>query len=1021
VLDGIIRFSLTQRLFISLLVLVLIGLGTKAWIDLPIDAYPDISPTQVKLILKAPGMTAEEIELQVTRPIEAELLGIPDQSILRSTTKYAITAITLDFIEGTDIYWARQQVNERLLNIWDTLLDGVSGGIAPMSTPLSEMFMFTLENPALSLMQRRELLDWEIRPVLRTVPGVADVNVLGGYVRSYQIEPRMAELAALGLTLEDLEDILARNNLNTGAGRLTEGNDVLITRTEGRLQNADQLRDLVVSSREGQVYRLGDIAQVGTGHLTRYGSVTRDGEETVEALVIALKGAATAVVVEGVKARLAELEPTLPAGSRFNVFYDRSVLIATAVRTITMALLQAVVLVVALLALFMGNPRPALTVSASLPLAALASFFLMQQYGLSANLMSLGGLVIAIGMLVDASVVVVENITAQLSADPGLPRLHLIYRASKDVAKPVVAGTLVVLIVFSPLLTLEGLEGRLFTPVALTIVFAMVSALVLALTVMPILASVLLGPRGHPAPGYVRNLQSRYRRSLQRSIDAPRPMLAVLTLLLGLSALLYMLTGKTFMPTLDEGDLIVQTEKVPTISLQASTALDLQVERALLEAVPEIRQVVARTGSDELGLDPMGLNETDVFMELAPRREWRAGSKDALTARIREVMLQFPGVNFNFTQPIQMRVSEMLTGTTGDVAIKVFGNDITELARLVDDIRALVRDIPGAVDVQAAVIEGGRFLNVDPRPELAARHGATAAHLGQHVRAQLEGTVVSEIIEGRKRIPVVITNRGGSHGADRSLADLGAQLVALPDGSLAPLSAIADLSFKQGPQLIERERGNRFGAVTVNVLGRDIVGFVDQVRQAAQEQIALPAGYYLAFGGEFENQQRASRNLATVVPVALLLILVILFSTFRSLMLAGLILGNIPFALMGGVIALFLSGEYLSVPASVGFIALLGIAVLNGVVMISYFEQPGRTAGELRAQIVEGAVRRLRPILMTATTAMFGLLPLVFATGPGAEIQRPLAIVVVGGLVTSTGTTLYLLPLAYLQLKRRRS
>lgn len=1018
-LDTIIRFSLTQRVFILLLMTMVVALGIRAWQGIPIDAFPDISPTQVKIILKAPGMTPEEIEQQITLPIETELLGIPHQQMLRSTTKYAITDITLDFVDGTDIYWARQQVNERLAGLWDSLPQDLSGGIAPMSTPLSEMFMFTLENPGLTLMEKRELLDWEVRPALRAVAGVADVNVLGGYARTYQITPRAGQMATLGISVNHLVSLLKENNLNSGAGRIVEGNDTLIVRTEGRLESLEHIRALVVASVDGIDYRLGDVAEVSVGHLSRYGAVTRDGIEAAEALVIALKDSNTAEVVAGVKAKLAQIESTLPPGTTLNVFYDRSALIHTAVGTIVTALVQAVSLVILLLTFFLGDLRASLVVSLSLPLAALATFIWMSGFGLSANLMSLGGLVIAIGMLVDASVVVVENITTRLADKPGLPRLHLVYRAAKDVATPVVSGTLIVLIVFSPLLTMTGLEGKLFTPVALTIVFAMISALILALTVIPVLASFLLGANSDKTPRFVRTLQQVYLNTLKQVMTNPRPLLIGLMVAFAASIFLFNFTGKTFMPTLDEGDVIVQLEKSPSISLAASVELDQQVEAALLKNIPEIAQIVARTGSDELGLDPMGLNETDIFMELRPTEAWQVEDKAALIEKMRGVLEQFPGINFGFTQPIQMRVSEMLTGSSGDLTIKVFGNDVATLASITSDIQAVLRDTEGAVDVQAAVIEGGRFLNIRLNQQFATHHGMTTSDLGRQVRAQLEGVVASEIIEGKSRFPLVISSRGSIVDPASSIAALKQQLISLPDGAIAPLDAIAEISFKEGPLLIERERGNRFGVVTSNVTGRDIVGLVEELRTRLGADLKLPTGYSIEFGGEFENQARAMSNLMLVVPAALLLILFILFGTFRSLPLSGLILANVPFAIMGGIAALFVSGEYLSVPASVGFIALLGIAVLNGVVMVSHFEQTRSMIESHAERVTEGAIKRLRPILMTASTAMFGLLPLIFASGPGAEIQRPLAIVVTGGLLTSTITTLYALPVAYLWLQRR--
>ncbi|MCP5131637.1 MAG: efflux RND transporter permease subunit [Pseudomonadales bacterium] len=1019
-LPAVIRFSLTQRLFVGILVLAMIALGIRAWLDLPVDAFPDISPTQVKVILKAPGMTAEEVEQQITQVIETELLGIPDQQMLRSTTKYAITDITLDFREGTDIYWARQQVNERLANVRDDLPEGISGGVAPMSTPLSEMFMFTVENPRLSLKERRHLLDWEIRPALRTVAGVADVNVLGGYARTFQVAPSAARMAQAGVSMDQLEQAIRDSNLNLGAGRLDQGNDTLTVRTEGRINNLEELAELVVKVHGQHIYRLRDLAEISIGHLARYGAVTKDGKETTEALIIALKDSNTAQVVAGVKRKLAELEPSLPQGTLINVFYDRATLIDTAINTISNALFQAIVVVVLLLALFLGNIRAAIVVSLSLPLAALATFFLMSVAGLSANLMSLGGLVIAIGMIVDSSVVVVENVVTRLAEKKGLPRMHLIYRACKDVATPVVSGTLIVLIVFSPLLTLTGLEGKLFTPVAITIVFAMFVALVLALTVVPILASLLLTEEAARVPRWVLALQSWYQGSLERVVARPGYLLVVFAVLLVLSGVMFAYTGKTFMPVLDEGDIIVQLEKSPSISLDASLALDEQIELALLKRIPEIRQIVARTGSDEIGLDPMGLNQTDIFMELKPRSQWRFSSKEALIDDIREVMLEYPGINFGFTQPIQMRISEMLTGSSGDLSIKIFGNDIAQLARLADETAAITRGLAGSVDVQTSSIDGGKFLNVDVHAELAQRFDMSTAQFARYLKTQLEGAQVSEIIEGKKRTPIVFAVDPSGPQALTTINALRQKVMVMPDGRQAPLAELAEVSFQDGPFLVERERGNRFAVVTSNVSGRDIVGFVDELETAIAEQLVLPTGYRVEFGGEFENQQRATRNLLLVIPAALLLIAIILFTTFGSVAQAALILCNIPFALMGGLIALFITGQYLSVPASVGLIALLGVAVLNAVVMVSYFEQTRLSVRDISLRVIQGSARRLRPVLMTATTAMFGLMPLAFATGPGAEIQKPLAIVVIGGLFSSTITTLYLLPLFYYHLEKRR-
>ncbi|QYJ71398.1 CusA/CzcA family heavy metal efflux RND transporter [Shewanella sp. FJAT-51649] len=1016
-LTSVIRFSLTQRLFVLIVALILMLAGARAWFAIPLDAFPDISPTQVKIILKAPGMTPEEIEAQITVPIETELLGIPQQSILRSTTKYAISDITLDFEEGTDIYWARQQVSERLSAVWDSFPEGVSGGVAPMSTPLSEIFMFSLENPNLSLLERRQLLEWEIRPLLRTVPGVADVNILGGYAKSFSISPNPAAMAAAGVSFAALQQAIVENNHNEGAGKLTIGTDTIIVRSEGRIDDIDELKQLVIKADNAKVYRLQDLADIQIGHLARYGAVTKDGNETAEALIIALKDANTAQVVNNIKEKLAQISLTLPEGSQINTFYDRANLINTAIETISNALFEAVVLVIVLLALFLGNVRAALVVSLSLPLAALFTFLMMDHFNLSANLMSLGGLVIAIGMLVDSSVVVVENMVNLIATKQRLPRLHLIFRATKDVAIPVVSGTVIVIIVFSPLLTLSGLEGKLFTPVAITIVFAMLSALVLSLTVIPVIASYLVNEKAAKEPKAIEKLKHLYLGSLKACFGWQKPFMLIAFSLLIVSLGLFSLVGKTFMPTLDEGDIILQLEKSPSISLDASIAIDKQIQQTLLSQIPEIKQMVARTGADEIGLDPMGLNETDVFLELAPRSEWRFATKEQLIDAIRTVLLKYPGVNFNFTQPIQMRVSEMLTGSIGDVAIKVFGNDIETLGKLTGEIEQLVTATQGSVDVKMAMIEGSPFINLTLDNELARGFGMSTMEFARYLKSQLEGVVVTEVLQGKKRTPVLIAN---NQAQISNINELQNQLLVMPDHSLKRLSDVAVLSYKQGPILIEREQGNRFSVITTNVQGRDIVGFVEELNSKIAKEIKLPSGYSVSFGGEFENQQRATSNLLLVIPIAIALITLILFTTFGSLAKSGLILANVPFAMMGGIVSLYLSGEYLSVPASVGFIALLGVAVLNGVVMVSYYEQTKYLFGSLRERVEQGAARRLRPILMTATTAMFGLIPLVFATGPGAEIQKPLAIVVIGGLLTSTITTLYLLPMLYFWLEKRR-
>ncbi|MBN2700110.1 MAG: efflux RND transporter permease subunit [Methylothermaceae bacterium] len=1009
-MGGLIRFSLTQRLLMLLAVVVLAGLGWNAARNLPIDAFPDVSIPQVKVIVKAPGMTPEEVEARITLPIELELLGLPHQKMLRSIAKYALTDITIDFEEGTDVYWARQQVAERLNNVWGALPAGVTGGIAPLTTPLGEMFMFTIEGETLNLMEKRRLLDWVLRPALRTVSGVADVNALGGYVRSFVVHIQADKLAAVGVTLDQVAAALESNNRNFGSGRLEVGEEALLVRSRGRIQTLSDVRRIVVAERDGVPVTVGDVCQVRIGALTRYGALSENGTgEAVEGLVLGLRGANARQVVEGVRAKLDQIAPTLPPGIQIKELYDRGKLVDRAVHTVVKALTEAIVLVLVLLILFLGDLRAAVTVALILPLAALFTFFLMRRFGLSANLMSLGGLAIAIGMLVDAAVVVVENIATYLSHEDKtsrLPDLHIIYRAVREVAAPVTSGILIIVIVFLPLLTLQGLEGKLFIPVALTIVFALAGSLILSLTVIPVLASYILKQLPHREPWLPRVLHRLYEPVLHWSLAHGRVVLIGAGIGLVVAAGLYTQIGKTFMPEMDEGDIVIQTEKLPSINLEQTVRLDQAIQKALLEEVPEVERVVSRVGADEIGLDPMGLNETDHFLVLKPREAWEAPDKPALIDRLREVMRQFPGIVFGFTQPIQMRVTEMLTGVRGDVAVKLFGSDLETLNRKAEELVQVIQQVPGAVDVMTRRNEGVQYLDIVIDRLAAGRMGLDGDTLGRLLRSQIEGLRMGIVQEGVQRTPLLLRGPGDPDQV-RNLQ------VTLPDGRVIPLSAVARLEKREGVVSVRRERGQRYAVIRANVRGRDLVGFVAEARRKVAERIQLPTGYFLEWGGQFENQQRAARRLALVIPAAIGLIFLLLFSTFGSVRQALLVLGNIPLALIGGVVGLWLSGEYLSVPASVGFIALLGIAVLNGVVLVTYFNQLRALGRPIERVVVEGAMRRLRPVLMTASIAAFGLVPLLFATGPGSEIQRPLAIVVIGGLVTSTALTLIVLPILY--------
>jgi len=1009
-MSSLIRFALTQRLLMLLTTLLLIGGGYSAFKEIPIDAFPDVSPTQVKVIVKLAGMPPEEVEARITAPIEVELLGIPHQTMLRSVAKYSLTDITIDFEQGTDIYWARQQIAERLNAVWASLPVGVEGGIAPMTTPLGEMFMFTVEGGDLTLMERRSLLDWVIRPALRTVTGVADVNSLGGLVRTFTVEPNNALMSARNISMAQLYNALQSNNRNDGAGRLNEGEEALLVRSEGRIKTLADVATIVVGNMGGAPILVSDIAEVKIGALTRYGAVSRNGEsEAVEGLVLSLRGANAGQTVADIQQKLDELSRSLPEGVRLDVFYNRGDLVNSALSSVTNALLQAIGLVIILLVLFLGNIRASLVVALVLPLAALVTFILMHFMGMSANLMSLGGLTIAIGMLVDAAVVVVENVLTQFSDKQKaqrLPRLHIIYRATKEVAAPVISGSLIIIIVFLPLLALQGLEGKLFSPVALTIVFALAGSLVLSLTVIPVFASYLLKQQALEEPWLARQLHRIYMPSLKWSIQNKNKVFCTAAVMLVLTIGVFMQIGSTFMPTMDEGDIVLQLEKLPSITLKDSVALDIQVQKNILNNVPEVKNIIARVGADEIGLDPMGLNETDTFLELHPKDQWRMESKEELIEEIRKVMTGTPGVAYGFTQPIEMRVSEMLTGSRGDVAVKLFGTDLSLLNQKAEEIERILKSIKGASDVFTSQNEGMQYLQLTINRLAAGRLGLNVEEIEQILRAQIEGLSAGIVQEGIRKTPLILKGVSNS-------ANFASLQIALPSGKSVPLSTVAKLEKVDGMVSIMREHSQRFVVIRSNVEGRDLVGFVDEAKQVVNKQLDLPAGYLIEWGGQFENQQRAAARLAVVDPVSLLLIFLLLFTTFGSIRQATLVFSNIPLAMIGGVFALWISGEYMSVPASIGFIALLGVAVPNSVVLLSYFNQLRATGMPVSDVIIEGASRRLRPVLMTASLTAFGLLPMLFAAGAGSEIQRPLAIVVIGGLVSSTFLTLILLPILY--------
>ncbi len=1016
--DALIRFSLVQRVLVLFIAAALVIAGVWAFRTLPIDAFPDISSPQVVIIVKAPGLAPVEVESRITFPVEMEMQGLPRQTVLRSTTKYALASIVIDFEEGTDIYWARAQVAERLNQVRASLPEGAEPMLAPITTPLGEVYMYRVIGDGFSLAELRAIQDWVIRPRLRTVAGVADVNSLGGEVRAFEVIPYPDRLAALGLDLSDLERAVAENNRNAGGDRINRENGILLVRTLGQVGNAEDIAKVVVTTRAGAPVLVGDVAVVRLGALTRYGAVTANGEgETATGLVLLRKGGNSRSTVDGVKRELDALKPSLPAGVTIEPFYDRSGLINAAARTVEKALGEAVVLVVLVLIVMLGNLRAALTTALILPLAVLTTFLLMRVFGQTANLMSFGGLVIAIGVLVDAAVVVVENVHAQLAHAPqGVDRLHLVYRATREVAAPVIAGVLIIIAVLLPLFSLTGLEGKMFTPLATTIAIALVASLALSLTVIPVLASLLMRDGAHDEERLLPALKRFYLPLVDWALKHRRVAVGGALALLAGAAALFPLIGAEFMPVMDEGTTVIIIEKDSNISLEHSLALDAPIQKSFME-LPEVTGVVSRTGADELRLDPMGLYQTDNFLVTKPRSEWTASLED-FQRRLREKLDQYQKLELDvaFTQPIDMRASEMLTGARAALAIKLHGDDLDVLDSNARQIEEVVNRVPGATDVFRGRLSGQHYMEFTLRRDRLARYGISAESVNSLIETAVGGKVVSEVVEGSRRSPVLLRAPESARASAQTIARL---LVATAGGARVPIGELATIREADGPVLIQREGARRQVTVQANVEGRDIVGFVNDVRAAIARDVPLPRGYTVSYGGQFENQQRASARLMLVVPVSIVLIFLLLFTTFGSMSQAALVLLNVPFALIGGVVSLFASGLYMSVPASVGFITLFGVAVLNGVVMVSYFNQLRSSGRPVLDAVREGAARRLRPVLMTALIASLGLVPMLLATGPGSELQRPLAVVVIGGLVTSTLLTLILLPSLYAWLEGR--
>ncbi len=1014
-LASIIEFSLRQRVIVIVGAILILFFGTYSFINTPVDAFPDISPTQVKIILKLPGSSPEEMENNIVRPLELELLGLKGQKSLRSVSKYSISDITIDFDDSVDIYLARNIVNERLSSVMKDLPVGVEGGMAPIVTPLSDIFMFTIDGNITEI-EKRQLLDFVIRPQLRMISGVADVNSIGGFSRAFVIVPDFNDMARLGVSISDLESAVRVNLRNSGAGRVDRDGETFLVKIQTASLSLEDIGKITVSTNLGHLH-IKDFAKVISQSRTRLGFVTKDGVgETTEGLVLSLKDANTKEIITQVYQKLEELKPFLPSGVSINVFYDRSEFTQKAIATVSKTLIEAIVLIIITLFLFLGNLRASVAVGVILPLSLSVAFIFIKTSDLTLNLMSLGGLVIAIGMLIDSAVVVVENAFEKLSANTKTTKLHAIYRSCKEIAVSVVSGVVIIMVFFVPILTLQGLEGKMFRPLAQSIVYALLGTLVLSITIIPVVSSLVLKATPHSETFLTRFLNRIYAPLLEFFVRNPKKVILGAFVFLIASLSLFPFVGKNFMPALDEGDVVLSVETTPSISLDQSKDLMLNIESAIKKHIKEVKSIVARTGSDELGLDLGGLNQTDTFISFIPKKEWSVKTKDELLEKIMDSLKDFKGINFSFTQPIEMRISEMLTGVRGDLAVKIFGDDISALNELSFQIAQALKGIKGSSEVLTTLNEGVNYLYVTPNKEAMANVGITSDEFSKFLKSALEGLIVDVIPTGISRTPVMIRQESDFASSITKIKSLA---LTSKYGVLVPITSIAKIEEVDGPVSIVRENSMRMSVVRSNVVGRDLNSFVEEAKKVIAQNIKLPPSYYITYGGQFENQQRANKRLSTVIPLSILAIFFILFFTFKSIPLALLILLNIPFAVTGGLIALFAVGEYISVPASVGFIALFGIAVLNGVVMIGYFKELLLQGKSVEECVLLGAKRRLRPVLMTACIAGLGLLPLLFSHSVGSEVQKPLAIVVLGGLVTSSALTLLLLPPMFMLIAKK--
>lgn len=1016
---SLIRATLGQRLVMVVLALVLCGFGVRAALRLSVDAFPDVTNVQVQIATEAPGRSPEEIERFVTVPLEIAVTGLPGLVEMRSLNKSGLSIITLVFSDDTDVYFARQLVTERLIEVTPRMPQGIVPVMAPVSTGLGEVYQYTLDHPAdgqraltpEELAERRTVQDWVVRPMLRSIPGVAEINSQGGYVRQYQALLDPGRLRHYDLSVQQVVDSIANNNANASGGILPLANEQYLVQGVGLIRTLDDIANIVLKQQAGVPVFVRDVAEVKLGSEVRQGAIVKGGHtESVSGIVLMMRGGNAKDVVSRIKTKVDEINTKgmLPGGLQIKPFYDRTELVDAALWTVGKVLIEGIALVIVVLFIFLGDVRSSLIVVATLIIAPLTTFILMNRWGISANLMSLGGLAIAIGLTVDATVVVVENVYHRLGHAPAGAgeRIRTILHATTEVATPTIFGILIIILVFLPLMTLQGQEGKMFGPLAMTIAISLFVSLVVSLLLSPVLCSYFLKGGSGEDTRVIAFMKTRYLRLLDLASRRSGATLGTAIGLLFVSFALFPLLGKSFMPTMREGALTPQINRVPSISLDESIRMEMAAMKSISE-VAGVRSVVSKLGRGESPADPAGPNESDPIVLLDPDS---GRTQEEIDEDIRQRLSSIPGVQIVLSQPISERVDEMVTGVRSQVAIKVFGDDLAQLKDVSEAVARLLKDVKGSRDIRVERLSGQQALTVEIDRAAIARYGINVSDVQNIIETAIGGKQVTTLYDGERRYAIAVRF---PESARSTPSAIGNTLLTTADGAQVTLSTVAKLSLLDGPAQISREGGKRRVVVGANVEGRDLGGFVQEVQERVTREVRVPEGYYFVYGGQFENMERAMGTLAVIVPLTIAAIFFLLFMLFNSVRLAGLIILVLPFASVGGLVALFVTQEYLSVPASVGFIALWGIAVLNGVVLVSAIRRLREDGMDVASAVREGCVQRFRPVMMTATVALLGLVPFLFATGPGSEVQRPLAIVVIGGLISSTLLTLVVLPTLY--------